>query len=184
MLKLFGASVWEIAKIVVVALVIVLPIRLFVFQPFLVRGDSMIPNFHNGDYLIVDEISYRLQDPQRGEVVVFRFPENPSERYIKRVIGLPGETVEIKSGEIAISMAGKTIALDESYLPDSTRTNGSLRITLGEGEYFVLGDNRPFSSDSRMWGTLPEKNIIGRVWVRVLPLDALAKISRPLYETR
>src|SRR3989338_11028918 len=93
---------WEIAKIAVIALVLVVGMRLFVFQPFLVRGASMEPNFHNWDYLIVDEISYRFRDPGRGEVVVFKFPNDPSQRYIKRIVGLPGETVQVQEGQVTI----------------------------------------------------------------------------------
>src|SRR3989344_304093 len=93
---------WEISKIVIIALVIVVPIRYFIFQPFFVRGQSMEPNFQNGDYLIVDEVSYRLRVPQRGEVIVFKYPMNPSQRYIKRIVGLPNEAVEIQDGEISV----------------------------------------------------------------------------------
>jgi signal peptidase I len=175
--------IWEIAKIVIVALLIVIPIRYFLFQPFLVKGQSMEPNFSNGDYLIVDELSYRLRDPQRGEVIVFRYPKMPSQRYIKRIIGLPGETVEIKSGKVFIS--GKE--LDESdYLINSaytTYTTGLQTITLAKNEYFVLGDNRLFSSDSRIWGPLPREDIIGRVLIRAWPFVAFAKIQIPKYET-
>ncbi len=173
--------IWEIIKIVVIALAIVIPIRYFLFQPFIVKGQSMEPNFETGDYLIIDEISYRFREPQRGEVVVFRYPWNPSQRYIKRIIGLPGETVEIKEGKIFISGA----LLDESkYLLNHyyTDNKGFESIVLGKDEYFVLGDNRLASSDSRVWGVLPRKNIIGRVFIRAWPLTALAKIRVPHYE--
>src|SRR3990172_2097128 len=159
---------WEVFKIVVLALLIVIPIRYFVFQPFFVKGQSMEPNFENGDYLIIDEISYRVREPHRGEVIVFKYPQNTSQRYIKRIIGLPNETVEIKEGYIQIIKQGQTKEiLDESkYLPNYIQTAGDLTVTLGDNEYFVLGDNRPISSDSRRWGILPEPDIIGRVFVR------------------
>jgi len=173
---------WEIAKIVIIALLIVVPIRYFIFQPFFVRGQSMEPNFHNGDYLIIDEISYRFGEPQRGEVVVFKCPDNPSQRYIKRIVGLPGERIEIEAGRVLIHQNGTNQVLDESgYLPEFLQTPGNIEISLDQDEYFVLGDNRPLSSDSRRWGSLPEENIIGRVVFRAWPIDALAKIELPNY---
>lgn len=175
--------IWEIAKIVIIALLIVVPIRYFIFQPFFVRGESMAPNFENGDYLIIDEISYRFQNPQRGEVIVFKYPDNPSQRYIKRIIGLPGEMIEIKDGRVIIYEYGTAEVLDESdYLfPVQEFTSGNIRIELGENEYFVLGDNRNFSSDSRRWGVLPGENIVGRVFLRAWPFAALAKFEAPAY---
>lgn len=175
--------IWEIAKIVILALLIVIPIRYFIFQPFFVRGQSMEPNFYNGDYLIIDELSYRFRTPQRGEVVVFKYPHNPSQRYIKRVIGLPKETIKIEDGQIYISRNSHFWSLDESsYLAPSTRTPGQLEVHLGKNEYFVLGDNRLFSSDSRRWGPLTEEDIIGRVILRAWPFTALAKIEAPQYQ--
>lgn len=171
---------WEVAKIVLIAFVLVVGLRMFVFQPFLVRGASMEPNFHNWDYLIVDEISYRFQDPERGEVIVFKFPNDPSQRYIKRIVGLPGETVTVRGGQVSISLGSEDIQLDESYL--SSDTSGTVETTLGENEYFVMGDNRRYSSDSRVWGALREDFIIGRVFVRVFPLSAFAKVEQPAYE--
>ena len=177
--------IWELLKIAILAFIIVVPIRYFLFQPFIVRGASMEPNFHSGDYLIIDEITYRFRDPQRGEVVVFSFPKNPSQRYIKRIIGLPGETLEIKEGKIEIfSLQGQRILDESSYLPPSyqSQISGEIKVTLNENEYFVLGDNRSFSSDSRSWGPLPRKYIIGRVFLRAWPLTAFAKIEAPEYK--
>lgn len=164
---------WEIGKIALIALVLVGGFRLFVFQPFLVRGASMEPNFHDWDYLIVDEISYRFRDPERGEIIVFKFPHDPSQRYIKRVIGLPGETVQVQDGQVTISRGAEEVLLDEkNYIPSDTP--GSIQTTLRENEYFVMGDNRHYSSDSRSWGALSQDLIIGRVFVRVFPLSAFA----------
>lgn len=178
----FLVFIWEITKIVIFALVIVVPIRTFLFQPFFVRGQSMEPNFENGDYLIVDEISYRFREPQRGEVVVFKYPGNLSQRYIKRIIGLPGETIEIKDNKVIIFNEKGSQILDESgYLPSETLTPGEIRITLAENEYFVLGDNRYASADSRRWGPLPREDIIGRVFLRAWPFTALAKFEAPAY---
>jgi signal peptidase I len=182
-MKNFFIYIWEVVKIVILALLIVAPIRLFIFQPFFVKGQSMEPNFENGDYLFVDEISYRLNDPQRGEVVVFKYPNDVSQRYIKRIIGLPGETVEIKDGIIEIFNENREIVLkEESYLPQSALTLGEVNITLGENEYFVMGDNRVASSDSRRWGPVPREDIIGRVFFRVWPLATLSKFAAPTYE--
>jgi signal peptidase I len=174
----FFLFVWEILKIVILALAIVIPIRYFLFQPFIVKGQSMEPNFENSNYLIIDELSYRFRDPQRGEVVVFRYPGNISQRFIKRIIGLPGEKIEIKNGQVLVN--GKI--LDESkYLPSGLQTTGNLQISLNENEYFVLGDNRIFSFDSRQWGVLPRKNIIGRVLIRAWPITNLTKFEVPSY---
>jgi signal peptidase I len=181
-MRSFLVFIWEITKIVIIALLIVVPIRTFLFQPFFVRGESMTPAFENGDYLIIDEISYRFQNPQRGEVIVFKYPNDPSQRYIKRIIGLPGETVEIKDGIVVISNQKESHILDEAdYLPLDIFTPGEILISLAEDEYFVLGDNRRASADSRRWGSLARKNIIGRVLLRAWPFTAFAKIEAPGY---
>jgi len=168
-MKLLGSALKEIAIFLVLAVVIVLPIRLFVAQPFVVEGESMHPTFESGDYLIVDELSYHLHQPRRGDVIVFRYPNDPSVFYIKRVIGLPGETVSIDHGKVSITKAdGSTITLDEPFIVDEDATySGSTSV--GAGQYFVLGDNRPKSSDSRVWGLLPKKDIVGRAFIRLLP---------------
>ncbi len=181
-MRSFLFFIWEIAKIVIIALLIVVPIRYFVFQPFFVRGQSMEPNFYHGDYLIIDELSYQFREPQRGEVIVFRYPHDPSQRYIKRIIGLPEETITIKDGQVLIFEDGIPQVLDETeYLSSSLQTLGDMEVKLDEDEYFVLGDNRPLSADSRRWGNLPEENIIGRVFFRAWPFVALAKIEVPAY---
>ena len=173
---------FEVIKIVILAAVIVLPVRYFLFQPFFVQGISMEPNFENGDYLIIDEISYRFREPERGEVIVFKYPKNPTQRYIKRIIGLPGETVEIKEGQVIILDENGNQVLDElEYLSENIETSGNIRVSLLEDEYFVLGDNRNFSSDSRRWGVLPKNYIIGKVYVRAWPFAALDKFEAPAY---
>jgi len=168
MKKIFS-FIWDLLKIVVISAAIVIPIRYFLFQPFFVKGESMEPTFESGNYLIVDEISYRFESPKRGDVIVFRYPEDPSQRFIKRIIGLPGETVEIDGGKVIIYKNGVKRALDEPYLGSDILTQGNIRVTLGKDEYFVMGDNRPFSYDSRRFGVVPRKNIIGRVLLRALP---------------
>ena len=169
MVKKAFVFLWETVKIVIVSLAIIIPIRYFLIQPFFVRGASMMPNFDNGEYLVINEINYRFESPQRGQVIIFKYPLNPSQYYIKRIVGLPGETVEIKDSRVFVQGA----ALDESvYLPEGRVTLGNLKVELGQEEYFVLGDNRSASSDSRQWGILPRENIIGFVWIRAWPFDA------------
>jgi signal peptidase I len=176
--------IWELVKTAIIAFIIVAPIRYFLFQPFIVSGASMAPNFATGDYLIIDEISYRFSEPQRGDVIVFNagfIPNYAGQRFIKRVIGLPGETVNIANGEVQIIKDGQVIVLDENYLSDDAKTYGDKKITLTSNEYFVLGDNRDHSYDSRMWGVVPEKDIVGKATLRILPLKNLSQISRPAY---
>ena len=160
----------EILLLVVLAVVIVVPIRVFIAQPSVVEGLSMYPTFNNGDYLVIDELSYRLGQPSRSDVVVFRPPQDKSTFYIKRIIGLPSESVSIERGVVTItSVNGTTTILGESYVVAEDATY-SLTTTLGADEYFVMGDNRPKSSDSRVWGALPKENIIGRAYVRIFPV--------------
>ena len=177
--------IFEVGKVVVIALVIVVPLRVFVFQPFLVRGDSMEPNYHTGDYLIIDQLSYRFRAPLRGEVIVLKFPLDTSQRFIKRIVGLPGETIEVKDGKVVVygeeGSERAAIVLDEStYLSFNLQTPGSARIDLQEEEYFVLGDNRPFSSDSRKWGILEKDLIVGRVFFSVFSLKRFVSLREIL----
>jgi len=163
--------VWEYIKTIVIAIAIVVPVRMYVAQPFIVEGASMEPNFHGGDYLIIDELSYQFREPMRGEVVVFRYPLNPRNFFIKRIVGLPGEEIEIRDGSIFIT--GLSGALGESYLPNDLLTVPDVRVRLGSDQYFVIGDNRAHSSDSRAWGTLPGENITGRALVRLFPITKI-----------
>ena len=172
----------EITKIALIALVIVLPIRYFLFQPFIVKGESMSPNFQEGDYLIVDEISYRFSNPDRGDVIVFKYPKDTAQRFIKRVIGLPGETIVIKNGAVSMTnMMGENVILEENYLPENLKTYGDTNLTLQENEYFVLGDNRTYSYDSRSWGVVKSSYIIGKAFLRLYPVTELSKFSSPAY---
>ncbi|MEK7208705.1 MAG: signal peptidase I [Patescibacteria group bacterium] len=144
--KTSRSSWWEIIRFVLITLIIVVPIRAYVAQPFIVSGLSMVPSFDNGEYLIVDELSYLLREPRRDEVIIFRYPKDPSKFFIKRIINLPGETVTIGA---------------ETY-------------ELKAGEYFVLGDNRSMSLDSRVWGPVPKNLIKGRAFLRLFPFNRLA----------
>ncbi len=171
-MKPFLRSILEFALVIIVGAAIVLPIRMYVMQPFFVKGASMEPNFEDGQYLIIDEISYRFNNPQRGDVIVFKYPLDPSQYYIKRLIGLPGETVEVNGGRVKIYNAEHPLGfvLDESkYLASSVTTTGESKETLGSDQYFVMGDNRAASYDSRRWGPLSRDEVIGRVWLRAWP---------------
>jgi signal peptidase I len=165
-------SFWELVRFALIALVIVVPVRLFIAEPFVVSGTSMVPTFQNGDYLIVDKISYELGSPHRGDVVVFRYPKNPSQFFIKRVIGLPGETVDVKSQENLVTITNKEhpdgFALDESFVKNVGGIDD--HIVLGDNEYFVMGDNRIASSDSRYWGPVTKNFFVGKVFSRLLPI--------------
>lgn len=168
---------WEILKAFLIAMAIIIPIRYFLVQPFFVRGASMEPTFEDGEYLVIDQLSYRFREPRRGEVIVFRYPQQPSQFFIKRIIGLPGEHIAIKDNQIIVqnNQYPQGVVIDESkYLSATVRTGGNIDQQLGDDEYFVLGDNRPASSDSRTWGTLPTYDIVGRVWVRAFPFTRLS----------
>lgn len=174
MVKNFLDFSFETIRVVIVSLIIIFIVRSFVIQPFFVKGSSMEPNFEDGDYLIVNEIGYRFEEPKRGEVIIFRYPNDPSEFFIKRVIGLPGETVEVKNGSVKIYNAQHPngFKLDESgYLANTVVTSGSISQKLGQDEYYVLGDNRTASSDSRRWGVLAKHYIVGKAWVRAWPFN-------------
>ncbi len=163
----------ELLKFAIIAIVIVAPIRLFVAKPFIVSGASMEPTFDTGEYLIVDELTYHLGNPHRGDVIVFKYPKDPTQYFIKRVIGLPGETVRIEDGKVSITKAdGTTLNREETYIKNIG--NGSdMQVTLPPDQFFVLGDNRPESSDSRYWGLLPRSDIVGRAFVRLLPVNEI-----------
>ncbi|MFT5280929.1 MAG: signal peptidase I [Flavobacteriaceae bacterium] len=164
---------FETVKFILIVLAIGLPIRMYIAQPFIVSGQSMFPTFHNGEYLIVDEISYRFKEPERGDVVVFRYPNDPSKFFIKRIVGLPGEEVSIKGKEITIlnEEHPEGFILPEPYTEN--KQSGVVESALENDEYFVMGDNRTASSDSRSWGPLQEDFLVGRAWVRLFPVDRI-----------
>lgn len=188
-----GGFILEIIKVFLLAFIIIFPIRVFLFQPFFVQGASMEPNFENNQYLVINEFGYKktvaevggttlftaqpFKEIARQTVIVFRYPKNPSQFFIKRVIGLPGEKIEVKDGQVIIfnSENPSGFVLDESaYLSPAVKTTGDMAVTLKPDEYFVMGDNRMFSSDSRSWGPVPETNVIGKVLLRAWPLNQLA----------
>lgn len=173
----------EVVKIVVIAVAIVIPIRFFVIQPFFVRGDSMYPTLLNSDYLMVDEISYELSQPQRGDIIIFKFPQDPREYYVKRIIGLPGETVTVRDGQVSIVNTAhpEGFTLQESYLDSNLKTPGDKTVTLRDDEYFVMGDNRTRSSDSRAFGPVPRRYIVGRAWLRAWPFSEFTLFHTPAF---
>lgn len=160
----------DVIKFALIALLIVVPLRWFIAQPFVVRGASMEPIFENGEYLIVDQLTYRFEEPKRGDVIILRYPKDPSVFFIKRVIGLPGETVELQGKRVIIrNGSSDPIVFDQSFIEDERMRDEYGTYALGEKEYFVMGDNRIESSDSRAWGSLPRENIVGRPFVRLFP---------------
>lgn len=169
-INMWKKIVRENIEMIFIAILIVAPIRYFLIQPFIVHGSSMEPNFYTQDYLIIDELSYRFRQPVRYEVIVFKAPNHLKQYYIKRVIGLPSETIIIEDGNITVlDSSGTQIFLEENFLPETSSTSGNIQLILGENELFVLGDNRLASYDSRNWGPLDQKLVIGRVWLRLWP---------------
>jgi len=166
----------EIIKFTVIALIIVIPIRAYIAQPFVVSGPSMDTTFANGQYLIVDELSYRLSSPSRGDVIIFKYPKDPSTYFIKRIIALPGETIRMENGKVFIENEANPTGfyLEEKYVTKEHQTSDTFTMQLGPTEYFVMGDNRPVSSDSRTWGPLESKYVIGRPFLRLLPFSKVS----------
>ncbi|MCX6817210.1 MAG: signal peptidase I [Candidatus Beckwithbacteria bacterium] len=171
----------DFIETIVIALAIFVVMYRFLFQPHQVKGSSMYDNFHDGEYLLTDKISYRFTPPQRDDVIVFKAPQNEDYDYIKRIIGLPGDRVKIKQGRVYVNEQ----ILDESgYLDKSIMTQPGYftqegqTLTVPEGNYFVMGDNRSNSSDSRDWGFVPTANIVGKAWVRYWPINNFGVIKK------
>ncbi len=192
--KTVGDFFWELAKVVILSLAIIIPIRYFLFQPFYVRGASMEPNFFDHEYLIIDEISYGIRvpftdvvfpfgDPTRGEIVVFRYPRDERQFFIKRIIGMPGDTVTIDAGRVTIFNAvypnGRL--LEEPYINSNTSRTNNVSVILGSDEYFVMGDNRDASLDSRSFGPVKRSLIVGRTLFRGWPFDRIKRFTPPAY---
>lgn len=182
MLKRLGTFFLDIAEVIFFAIGIFFFVYLLIMRPHKISGESMMPNYPNAEYLLTEKVSYYRGDPQRGDVVVFKPPVSEDE-YIKRVIGLPGETVSIKNCRIYIN--GQL--LTENYIAGDVCTNGSTylpeggQITVPEGEYFVVGDNRLHSYDSRSWGPINKKVITGRAWVIYWPFNNIGTVPNPAY---
>lgn len=183
----------ELIRTVVIVVVLAFLIRQFVMQPYIVDGSSMYPVLHNNDYLLVDKIGYKIKDPQRGDIIVFKYPNNTSVYYVKRIIGLPGEKVRIENGAVYIFNTANPsgLKLDEPYTngvnntfvkANETVDNQPItEFTVPENNYFVMGDNRTGSSDSREWGFLNNDKIIGKVFVQAFPFNRAAVIEHARY---
>lgn len=163
----------ETFRFALIVLIIVIPIRIYIAQPFIVSGSSMFPTFENKQYLIIDELTYRFKEPTRGDVVIFKFPNNVKKYFIKRIIGLPGETIEIKDNSVLIINKNhpKGTILNEPYIKNSSQFLLATTTLLNSNQYFVMGDNRAQSYDSRYWGPLESKYIIGRPILRLFPFQ-------------
>lgn len=165
----------SLLSFILIVIAIVVPVRIFIAKPFIVSGTSMSPTFESWHYLIIDQVTYNLREPERGEVIVMRYPLDTSRYFIKRIIGLPGDTVIIDGSNVLIKNAEHPdgIKLDEPYIADSNKAENHLITTLAADEYYVMGDNRGASADSRYWGMLPKKNIVGRAYVRLFPFTQI-----------
>ncbi len=179
---------WDLVKTGVIVFIIAFSIRYFLIQPFIVEGGSMLPNYVDKEYLLAEKFNYFFSLPKRGDVIIFKYPKNPTTNFIKRVIALPGETVEIENSKIKIfnTEHPNGTYLDESaYLASNvktlTQTKEKFTTTLGPDEFFVMGDNREHSSDSREWGILPKSNIIGRAWLTLKPFNKFGIQKRVIY---
>lgn len=163
-------SFWELVRFALLALAIVVPIRLLVAEPFVVSGSSMVPTFENGNYLIIDKISYKIGDPKRDDIVVFRYPNDHKKFFIKRIIGLPNETVDIEGNNVKITskLHPEGFTLEEPYVKNMAYN--IVHFELKADEYFVMGDNRSGSSDSRYWGPVNRELLTGKALIRLLPL--------------
>jgi signal peptidase I len=171
--KMAIGLIFELMQVVAISLAIIVPVRYYLIQPFYVKGESMEPSFYDHEYLIIDELSYRFRQPKRGDIVVFRYPKDEKQFFIKRIIGLPGETVEIADGQVKIynDKNPNGEVLDEKQYLNQDYTATTRTVTVKNGEYFVLGDNRIASLDSRYFGAVSSSLVIGRVWLRGWPLD-------------
>jgi len=182
LLNSVGRFLLDMVKVTVLAGLTITLVRYFLFKPFYVKGASMEPNFFDKEYLIIDEISYRLRTPQRGEVVVFKYPENQKEFFLKRIIALPGERVKISEGKITIynDQHPEGVVLDEPYLPSDLLTSGERSfVPLTANQYFVMGDNRPNSYDSRRFGAVDKSLLVGRVFLRGWPFNRAEIFNEP-----
>ena len=170
------AQLIDALRYILIALIVVIPVRAFVAQPFIVQGNSMYPTLHNHEYLIVNEFVKLTQDYHRGDVVILHYPIDPSRYFVKRIIGLPGETVTFEGTTVTITgpTHPKPLVLAEPYVADSQKMNNHLTRTLSDDEFFVCGDNRSQSSDSRIWGPVPRNYMDGRALIRLFPFSVIS----------
>jgi len=185
-----GTFLLDTIEIITTAFAIFVVIFLFIAQIHEVNGDSMLPNFHNKEYVLTDKISYKFKEPQRGDVVIFKAPPKPRDEYIKRIVALPGEQIKIQNNKVIIynKEHPEGWTLPEDYLGQGILTKGKSSIppntvvSVPEGQYIVLGDNREASSDSRHWGTVKKELLVGRAVFRIWPPTALGVVKHAEYE--
>ncbi len=185
-----GGFFLDVVETVVITASILLVFYLLILQPHQVNGQSMVPTFQSGEFLITDKVSYKIGDPKRGEIIVFHAPEaaNCPEGtgcdFIKRILAVPGDTIRLSNSTFFVN--GET--LNEPYIPSDFETKagdftrGSRTVSLGPGEYFVVGDNRPYSSDSRQWGPIQRSDIVGKALFRYWPFDVAGMIESAEYD--
>ena len=177
------AAIFDFLQSIVVVMAIMVMVYLFVMSPQEIKGASMEPSFIDGEYILTNKILYKIKDPKRGDVVIFKSPGNPDIDYIKRIIGLPGDTVMLRNDTMYVNGT----EVEEPYLsPGITIFGGSYldenqEIVVPEGEYFVMGDNRPHSADSREFGTIPKEDFIGKAILRYWPFSKLGVVPQPNY---
>lgn len=178
-----GLALLEFIKVALLAGITIALVRYYLFKPFYVKGASMEPNFYDHEYLIIDELSYRFHAPKRGDVVVFKYPNNQQEYFLKRVIGLPGERIKISESKVTIynSEHPEGLLLTENYIPKDVVTEGEINMSLSKDQYFVMGDNRENSFDSRRFGKVDASLIVGRTWLRGWPLNRIQVFEAPKY---
>lgn len=175
--------VFDFLQSIVVVMAIMVMIYLFVMSPQEIKGASMEPSFFDKEYILTNKILFKLRDPVRGDVVIFKSPANPEIDYIKRVIGLPGDTVSLRQNAIFVN----SVKVEEPYLsPGITIFGGSYlrenqEVVIPQGKYFVLGDNRPHSADSREFGPIPKEDFIGKAFLRYWPFTRFGLIPRVFY---
>lgn len=186
-----GEFIWETVKVVLISLIIILPVRYFLIQPFFVKGASMVPTFQDKEYILVDKWTYRLSRPHRGDVVIFKYPADPSQFFIKRIAALPGETISVGNNSILIfnkEYPEGFVLNERGYLPTNHQTvcgsNSTFcgrKVELKDNEYFLIGDNREHSSDSRFFGPVAAKYFSGMAWLRLWPLTRVGFLERTTY---
>jgi signal peptidase I len=175
-----GVFLLELTKVVLLAGITVFFVRHFIFKPFYVKGQSMEPTFFEREYLIINQFTYRFRDPVRGEIVVFQPPTGSKDYYLKRIIGLPGERIRIEDGNVIVCTTDCHV-LNEEYLASTVQTDGTVRVTLGPNQYFMMGDNRANSFDSRRFGAVDQSLIVGKIWFRGYPFERIGSFEVPTY---
>lgn len=184
LIQKLGQFSFEAIKIVVLASITVFVVRSYIFKPFYVKGSSMQPSFNEHDYLIVDQLTYNFREPKRGEVVVFRPPVGQRDYYLKRIIGLPGERVRIEKGKVIVCDVSCEVLKEKYIRKDDLNLEGTYSVTLGGDQYFVLGDNRDNSSDSRIFGPIDREAIVGKIWFRGYPIPRIDEFDPPKYNLK